>query len=97
MIGVDTEISEIVQATAHLLFFLSPHVVRTPHQFPEHHALQQSRVLHTRHKTCEQDPPRTHNHLDALTSRLHKRVQIGNRVVGAIVITPTDALVARVV
>ena len=30
--------------------------------------------------------------LDALTSRLEKRVQIGNRVVGAmIVLSPTDA------
>ena len=29
--------------------------------------------------------------LDALTSRLDKRVQIGNRVVGAIMLSPTDA------
>ena len=28
-----------------------------PHQFSEHHALRQSRILHARHKPREQDPP----------------------------------------
>ena len=31
------------------------------------------------------------NRVDALTSRLHDGVQIGNRVVGVIVLSPTDA------
>ena len=55
------------------------------------HTLRQSRVLHARHKPREQDPPLVHNRLDALTSRLDKRVQIGNRLVDAIVLPPTDA------
>ena len=35
----------------------SPHAARAPHQCYEHDALRQSRVLHTRHKSREQDPP----------------------------------------
>ena len=31
-------------------------------------------------------------HIDALISRLHERVQIGNRVVGEIVLSPTNAV-----
>ena len=57
----------------------------------EYHALRQSRILHARHKSREQDPPPAKSRLDALTSRLEKRVQIGNRVVGAIMLSPTDA------
>ena len=32
-----------------------------------------------------------HDHLDVLTSRLHERAQIENRVVGAIVLSSTNA------
>ena len=45
-----------------------------------------------RHKSREQYPPPAYNNrLDTLASRLHKRVQKGNRAVGAIVLSPTDA------
>ena len=49
--------SEVVQETPHPLFFLALHTARAPHQFSEHHALRQSRILHARHKSREQDPP----------------------------------------
>ena len=57
LVGVDAEGSEVVQETPHLLFFLPPHTARAPHQFSEHHALRQSRILHARHESREQDPP----------------------------------------
>ena len=57
LVGVDAESSEVVQETPHLLFFLAPHTAHAPHHFSEHHALQQSRILHARHKFREQDPP----------------------------------------
>ena len=77
MVGVDAKSSEVVQETPHPLFFLIPHAARAPHQFSEHHALRQSRILHARHKLREQDPPPVKSRLDALTSRLdNKRVQI---------------------
>ena len=78
----------------HPLYFLPPDAARAPHHFSEHHALRESCVLHARHKSREQDhPPPAHNHLDnTLSSRIHERgVQIGNRVVGAIVPSSTDA------
>ena len=56
----------------------------------EHHALRQSRVLHARHNPANM-MRLLYNRLDALTSRLHERVQIGNQVIGAIVLSPTDA------
>ena len=52
--------------------FLAPPRSPRPHQFFKHHALRQSRILHTRHKSREQDPPPAHNHHDALTSCLDK-------------------------
>ena len=91
LVGVDAESSEVVQETPHPLFFLAPHTARAPHQLSEHHALRQSRILHACHKSREQDPPPALSRLDALTSRLDKHVQTGNRVVGAIVLSPTDA------
>ena len=54
------------------------------HRFSEHHTLRQSRVSYACHNFREQNSP-THNRLEALTSRLHERLQIGNRV------SPTDA------
>ena len=90
LVGVDVESSEVVQETPHPLFFLVPHTARAPHQFSEHHALRQPRILHAPHKSRKQDPPHALSRLDALTSRLDKRAQIGNRVVGAIVLSPTD-------
>ena len=45
----------------------------------------------SRHKPREQDPPPAFSRLDALTSHVDKSVQIKNRVVGAIVISPTNA------
>ena len=68
-----------------------PHAARAHQQFSEHSALRQSRALHARHKSREQDPLPARNHLDVLSSRLHKRVQKLNRVVGTIVLLPTDA------
>ena len=62
----------------HPLFFLAPHTAPTPHHFSEHHALRQSRILHARHKSRKQDPPLALSRLDALTSRLDRRVQIAN-------------------
>ena len=73
------------------LCFPTPNASRAPHQFSKHHVLWQSRVLHTRHRSREQNPPPVHNRLDALTSRLYKRVQIRFRVVGASVLSPTNA------
>ena len=81
-VGVDAKSSEVVQRTRHPLFFLAPEAARAPHPFSEHHAFWQSRILHERHKPREQDPPLALCRLDAHTSRLYKRVQIGYRVVG---------------
>ena len=77
LVGVDAENSEVVQETLHPLFFLAPHAARAPHQFSEHHALRQPRILYARHESRKQDPPPpAKSRLDALTSRLDKRVQI---------------------
>ena len=58
LVGVDAENSEFVQEqTTHSLFFLTSHAARAPHQFSEHYALRQSRILHARHKSREQYPP----------------------------------------
>ena len=84
--SLDDQSPEVVQEAFHPLFFLAPDAARAPHQFSEHHALRQSRVLNARHKSCEQD-----HRLDALPFRRDKCVQITNRVVGAIVLPPTDA------
>ena len=54
--------------------FPAPHATRAPHQFSEHDALRQSRILHAYRKSREQDPPSSHNRLDASTFRLHERV-----------------------
>ena len=91
LVGENTENSEVVQKTPHLLFLLFPHGTRTPHEFPEHHALRQSHVLHARHKPRERDPPLTQCRLDVLAPRLHEGVEVGDRVVDAIVILPSDA------
>ena len=50
-----------------------------------------SYILHACHKTREQGPPPAYSRLDALISRLGKRVQKEIRVVGTIVLAPTDA------
>ena len=57
LVSVDAESSEVVQETPNPLFFLPPHTARAPHHFSEHHALWQSRILHARHKSREQNPP----------------------------------------
>ena len=90
LVGVDAESSEVVQETPHPLFSLPPHTAHALHQFPEHQALRQSRTLRTRHKSREQDPPPASSCLDALTSRLDKRVQMGNPVAGAVALSPTN-------
>ena len=74
LVRADTESSEVVEATPHLLFFLTPHAIRAPHQFYDHHAPRQSLVFHARFKSREKDPPPPHYHLDTLTSCLHKSV-----------------------
>ena len=86
-----TESTEVVQETPHQLLFLAPDVARAPHQLSAHQVLRQSRNLNARHKSRQKDSSRAYNRLDALTSRLDKRVQIGNRVVGTIVLSPTNA------
>ena len=91
LVGVDAENSELVQKTPHPLFLLSPRGTRTPHEFPEHHALLQSRVLHARHKPREQDPALAQYRLDALAPRLNEGVGVGDRVVDAIALSPSDA------
>ena len=91
LVGVDAESSEVVQEPPHPLFLLALHTARAPNHFSEYHTLRQSRILHARHKSRKQDPPSAQSRLDALTSRLDKRVQIRNRVVGSIVLSPTDA------
>ena len=67
-----------------------PRANRAFHRFLEHGAFRQSRVPHARNSYREQDTPRAHNRLDALTSHINKGVQIGNRVVGDIVLSPTN-------
>ena len=57
VVGVDTESSEVVQETPHSLFFLASQIARAPHEFSEHQALRQSRILHARHKPRKQDLP----------------------------------------
>ena len=91
LVGVDTKSSEVVQETPYPLIFLPVYAARAPHQFSEHHSLRQSGVLHACHKSGEQDLPLAHNHLDALTSRLHEGVQIVYRAGGAVVLSSTDA------
>ena len=92
LVGVDSERFEVVQETTHPLVFLSPHAARAPHHFSEHNAVRQSRIPNARHKSREQDPPPAHNGLDALSSRLYKRVRIRNRVAGAIILSSTNAV-----
>ena len=92
LVGVDAENSEVVQKTPHPFFLLYPRGTRTPHEFPEHHAFRQSRVLHTRHKSREQDPPLAQYRLDALAPRPHEDFEVGDRVVGAIALSPSDLL-----
>ena len=50
-------------------------------------------ILHVCVCVCarEQDSPPASSRLDAFTSRLGKRVQVGKCVFGAIVLSPTDA------
>ena len=92
LVGTDAESSEVAQETPRSLFSLASDAARSAHKSSEHDALRQSHILHARHKSCDQEPPPAHNRLDALTSRLHiMRVKIGNRVVRAIVLSPTDA------
>ena len=91
LVGVDAENSEVVQKAPHPFFLLSSRGTRTPHEFPEHHALRQSRVLHARPKPREQDSPLEQYRLDALAPRLHEGVEVGDRVVGAIVLLPFDS------
>ena len=91
LVGIDIENSEVVHETPHLLFFLAPHAARALHHFSEHYALRQYHALHVRQKSRERDSPPAHDRLDALASCLDKRVQIGNRVVGAVVLSPIDA------
>ena len=90
-VGVDAENSEVVQETLHPLFLLPPRGDRTLHTFPKHHALRQSRVIHSRHKPREQDPPFVQRRLYALAPRLHKGFKVGDRVVGASALSPSDA------
>ena len=91
LVGVDTQNSEVVQETPHPLFLLPSRGDRTPHNFPEHHVLRLSRVLHTRHKPREQDPPLAQYRLDSLAPRLHKGFEVGDRVVDASTFSPSDA------
>ena len=97
LVGVDTESSEVVQETSHPFFFYPSTQLAPPTQFLGHHPLRQSRVLHARHKFREQDPPPAHNRLHALTPRFHERVQTENWMVGAVVLSPTDAAIQEAV
>ena len=91
LVGVDAETSEVVQKTPQPFFLSSPRGTHTPHESPEHCALWQSRVLHAHHQPREQDPSLAQCRLDARAPRLHKGVEIGDQVVGAIVLSPSDA------
>ena len=70
--------------------FSCPPTQPAPHQPSEHHAIRQSRVLYAHHKSRKQYPPPAHHRVDALTSRLHEGVQVGNREIGAVILLPTD-------
>ena len=91
LVSVDIESSEVCPGNTPSTLFPGPHTARAVHQFSEHHALRQSRILHAHQKSRKQDPTPALSRLDALTFRLDKRVQIGNGVVGTIVLSPTDA------
>ena len=91
LVGVDAENSEVVQKTPHPFLLLFPRGPRNPHEFPEHHALRESRLLHARHKPRKRDPPLPQYRLDALAPHLHEGVEVGDRVVSAIVLSPSDA------
>ena len=60
LIGVDTEISEIVQETHHPIFSLAPHTARAPHQFSEYHAFGSlafsTRATNPANKICVKSP-----------------------------------------
>ena len=71
VVGVDAENSEVVQKTPHPFFLLPPRGTRTPHEFPEHHALRQSRILFAGFVARMED------------TRLLKRVMFGELVGGA--------------
>ena len=91
LVGVDAKNSEVVQETPHPFFLLRPRGDRTSHEVSEHHAFWQSRVLYARHSPREQDPSLAQRRLDALAPRLHKGFEVGDRVVGASVLSPSDA------
>ena len=90
LVGVDAESSEVVQETPHPLFFLPP--LHSPRPPPILRTLRTSAVSYprapqiprTRFASCVK--PRRCSYFTS-----DKRVQIGNRVVGAIVLSPTDA------
>ena len=90
LVGVDSDSSEVVQQTPRPLFSLPPTQPAPPTSSPN--------ITHFRnpvssmpHKSRKQDPRPAYSRLDALTSRLDKRGQIRNRMVGAIALSPTDA------
>ena len=92
LVGVDAESSEVVQETPRPLFSCSL-------PWPPTQPAPPTNFTNTTHFGSLVSSMRATNPANkirllykvALTSRLDKRVQIGNRVVGAIVLSPTDA------
>ena len=93
LVGVDFKSSKVVQETPHpSTFFSGPR--HNPRPLP---ILRTSRTSAVSYPPCAPQIPQARStscvkSFDAFASRLDKRVQIGNRVVGAIVLSPTDAV-----
>lgn len=69
-------------------YYLLVHTRCPPRPAPQ---IQQAYVLHMNHKTCEQNMPLTHYRLDGFIPRRLEIVVVGDRVVSAIAIPPSDA------
>ena len=91
LVGVDAESSEVVQEIPHPHFSSPPTQSAPPPNIPN--ITPFGSLVSSMRTTNPANTIRLLRKvaLDALTSRLDKRVQIGNRVVGAIVLSPTDA------
>ena len=91
LVGVDAENSEVVQETPHPLFFLAPHTARAPTIYPN--ITHFGSLVSFMRATNPANKIRLLRKVASMLSLpcLEKRVQIGNRVVGAIVLPPTDA------
>ena len=91
LVGVDAENCKSSRRHPIDSFSCRPAETALP-EFSQHQAFRQSCVFHARHGPREQDPPLLAQYrLDALAPRLHKGFKVGDRVVGASALSPSDA------